>query len=74
MDSDLFLVIGLLIGAFSIPSIISAFSDSRAPRAAAAGLVLAGVLVLVAFMTKPGGYAPSQIPNVFAQVFARALN
>lgn len=74
LDSDLLLVIGLVIGAVTIPSIIAAISDSRAPRAAAVGLVLAGALVLVAIVTKPGGYTASQIPNVFAQVFARVLN
>jgi len=74
LDSDLLLVIGLVIGAVTIPSIIAAISDSRAPRAAAVGLVLAGALVLVAIVTKPGGYAAAQIPNVFAQVFARVLN
>ncbi|MDP3862938.1 MAG: hypothetical protein Q8Q63_15290 [Phaeovulum sp.] len=74
MDSDLLLVIGLMIAALSIPSIVAAFSDSRAPRAAAVGLVLGGALVLVAIVTKPGGYTASQIPNVFALVFARLLN
>ncbi|WP_372839719.1 hypothetical protein [Phaeovulum sp.] len=74
IDSDLFLVIGLIIAAVAIPSIISAFSDSRAPRAAAVGVVLGGVMVLAAIVTKPGGYSASQIPNVFAQVFARVLN
>lgn len=74
VDSDLLLVIGLLVGAFTIPSIIAAIADSRAPRAAAVGLVLAGALVLVAIVTKPGGYSAAQIPNVFALVFARVLN
>lgn len=74
MDSDLLLVTGLLIAAFSIPSIISAFADSRAPRAAAVLIVVGGALVLTAIMTKPGGYTAEQIPHVFALVFARVLN
>ena len=74
MDSDLLLVTGLLVGAITIPSIISAFSDSRPPRVAAVGLVVGGVMVVTAFMTKPGGYTAAQIPDVFAHVLARVLN
>jgi len=34
LDPDLFFVIGIVLIAFAIPAIISAFSESRAPRAA----------------------------------------
>ena len=35
MDTDLILVIGLALAVLSIPSVVSAFSDGRAPRASA---------------------------------------
>lgn len=74
MNSDLLLVIGLVIGALSIPSVISAFSDSRPPRAASIAIVISGGLVLAAFVTKPGGYSAGQIPDVFARVLAQLMH
>ena len=74
MDSDLFLVMGIVVAAFAVPAVISAFSDSRPPRAAAIAVLVGGGLILLAFLSKPGGYAPAQIPEVFARVVARLLN
>ena len=42
MDSDLALVIGLVLAALTIPSILSAVSDKRAPRASAITVLIAG--------------------------------
>lgn len=74
VDSDLFLVMGVIVAAFAVPAVISAFSDSRPPRAAAIAVLVGGGLILLAFVTKPGGYSPGQIPEVFARVLARVLN
>ncbi len=71
MDNDLMLVVGLVIAGFSIPSIISAISDSRAPRASAITVLIAGGLILIAINGNPGGYSLSSIPDVFIRVFAR---
>jgi hypothetical protein len=70
MQSDYFLVFGLIVAAFSIPAAFSAFSDSRPPRAAAIAIMIGGAMVLIAFLSKPSGYQPQQIPEVFARVFA----
>jgi hypothetical protein len=51
MTTDLALVLGIVIAAFSIPSILSAFSDRRAPRASAITILIAGALVLYAIQT-----------------------
>ena len=40
MDPDLMLVIGLVIGGFSIPSIMGALADGRVPRAAAIAVMV----------------------------------
>ncbi len=73
MDTDLALVIGLVIGAFSIPSIVSALSDGRAPRVAAFSIIAALGLVSWAVTQKPGGYTVDQVPDVFVRVVARYM-
>ena len=73
MDPDLLLVIGLILGVLSVPSIISAFSEDRAPRAASIILLIAGVLVVVALNSKGGGYTFAEIPQTFLNVVGRYL-
>lgn len=73
MDPDLALVLGIIIGGFSIPSILSAISDSRAPRASALTILIAGGLILYALQNSPGGYTLQQIPDIFVNVVARFL-
>ena len=71
MDPDLALILGLVVAGFSIPSMLSAFSDKRAPRASALTLLIAGFLIIFALSNKPGGYPISTIPDVFVAVMAR---
>jgi len=73
MDPDLIFVIGLVLGAFSIPSMLSAYSEGRAPRVSALVIVLAGGMIVWAFNTKPGGYDFANIPDTFMNVVARYL-
>lgn len=73
MDPDLALVLGIIIGGFSIPSILSAISDSRAPRASMITILIAGGLILYAVQTKPGGIALNQIPDLFVSVLGQYL-
>jgi len=67
---DMYLVLGLMIGAFSVPSILSAVSDGRSPRASAITILIAGGLILLAIQTQPGGYRLQEIPDVFVRVIA----
>lgn len=73
MDPDLALSLGLVVAAFSIPSILSAVSDRRSPRASALTILIGGGLVLYAMQTKPGGYTLAQVPDVFVAVVGRYL-
>ncbi len=73
MDNDLLLVIGLVLGGFSIPSIVSALSDGRAPRVATIVVVLSGIMVVYAISNKPGGYEINDIPQIFVDVVARYI-
>lgn len=68
------LVAGLIICALSIPSLLAAFSESRAPRAGAIMVLIGGVLLVVALTQKPSGYTFAEIPQVFVSVIARLIN
>ncbi len=59
---------------FSVPSILSAFSEGRAPRVAAFTIIASGALVVWAISQKPGGYALNEIPDVFVRVIARFIS
>ena len=74
MDADLALVIGLILGVFSVPSILSAFADGRAPRVAAFTMIASGSLIVWAISQKPGGYDIMNIPDVFVRVLARFIS
>ena len=73
MDSDLLLVFGIVLAGFSIPSIMSAVTDGRAPRASALTILMAGALVLYAVQSHPGGYTLQEIPDVFVRVIGRYI-
>lgn len=73
MDADLALVLGLVVAAFSIPSILSALSDGRSPRASMVTILIAGALILYAIATKPGGYTVADVPEAFFGVVARFM-
>ncbi|MQY42474.1 hypothetical protein GG681_07450 [Epibacterium sp. SM1969] len=64
MDPDLCLVVGLALGLLSVPALLSAISDSRAPRSGGLTLLAAAGLVAYAVMQKPGGYSLEEIPDV----------
>ncbi|WP_037228349.1 hypothetical protein [Roseobacter sp. GAI101] len=71
MDTDLALVLGIALAALSIPSLVSAFSDSRAPRASVLTILIAGGLIVYAVLSHPGGYALADIPDAVVHVIAR---
>lgn len=73
MDFDLALVIGLIVGVFSLPAIVSAVADQRRPRVAGIALIVSGGLVVWAVSQKPGGYAINEIPDVIVKVVARYI-
>lgn len=74
MDTDLYLVIGIVICALSIPSLLSAFVEGRAPRLGAI-IVFAGIVMIVVALTNHGrGYSFAEIPDVFFRVLGRYLN
>tara|TARA_R100001369_G_scaffold60736_1_gene87514 strand:+ start:404 stop:628 length:225 start_codon:yes stop_codon:yes gene_type:complete len=73
VDNDLVLVVGITLAVLSIPSILSAISDRRAPRASAITVLIAGGLILFAVQGKPGGYSLEQMPDVVMNLIARYM-
>jgi len=73
MDSDLFLILGLVLIVFAIPAAMSAYSDDRRPIAPAGTLLIAAGMIAYAHVTHPGGYAPSDVPDVFFSVIGRVI-
>ncbi len=73
MQSDIFLVIGLVLGALAFPSLLNAYSQSRFPRLALLMFLGASVSVIIAFNTRPGGYTFSDIPEAFIRVIALVI-
>ena len=74
MNTDLFLVIGLVLGVLALPSMFSAFSEGRPPRIAAMLVMISGTLVIYALTQKPGGYELRGIPLAFYRVAGQILN
>ncbi len=74
MGSDFFLVGGIVLAALAVPALLSAYSEGRAPRSAALLFIAAGICIVYAVMTTPGGYGVQDVPHAFARVFARFLN
>jgi hypothetical protein len=73
LDPDILLTAGLILALLSLPSILSALGDRRAPRASAMTVLLAGALILYAARTKPGGYQVDQIPQIVLGTIAQFL-
>lgn len=73
MDTDLFLVIGVVLGGLAIPSLLNAYSEGRPPRFAAMLAIAAGALIVLAVTSNPVGYKLEDIPDVFTRVIGRVL-
>ncbi len=74
MNSDLMLVVGLIVGILTIPALLNAWTEGRAPRAAAIMVMIAIGLIVGAVRLSPGGYALAEIPDVFFRVIGRLIN
>ncbi len=73
LDTDLIFVIGVVVATLTIPAIFSALADGRAPRSAAIMVLIAGGLIALAVMQRPGGYSIEDIPSAFMSVVDRYL-
>mgnify|MGYP001813842091 CR=1 FL=1 len=74
MEPDVMLVSGMGLIVLSLPAMLSAWADGRAPRVGALVFLGGGGLVLWALRAKEGGYRLSEIPDVFYGVVGQTLN
>jgi Na+/proline symporter len=74
MNSDIMLVVGIILAVMSLPALIGALSEGEAPRAGAIVAMIATGLITFAIMSKPSGYAIGDIPEVFLRVIGRLIN
>jgi formate-dependent nitrite reductase membrane component NrfD len=74
LDNDLILVIGIILGALAIPSLLASFAESRPPRTGAILVLISGVLIAVALTRQTTGYSFAELPDVFLRVIGRYTN
>ena len=74
MDYDLIFVVGLVIGAFTIPALVSAYADRRAPRLAALFVIISGGMIAYAAHMRAEPYELDQLDDVVLAVLARWVN
>ncbi|MCP5075402.1 MAG: hypothetical protein GY947_19185 [Rhodobacteraceae bacterium] len=74
MTNDIYLVVGIVVLVLTVPSMVSAFVNSRVPRFAAIMLLIGGGLVVLAVTQQPGGYSFTDVPQVFARVIGQLIN
>lgn len=67
-NPDLMLTVGIVLLVLSLPSLLSAWVESRAPRMGAIMVIAALGLIIGALLTNPGGYAFNKVPGVMIKV------
>jgi hypothetical protein len=73
MTNDFLLVLGLFFAAFSIPSLIGAYSSGRPPRAAALFVVVGAGRISWAVFQQPNTYSLVDLPELIVNVIARLV-
>jgi hypothetical protein len=74
IDTDLFVVVGLMVSALALPSALGSYAEGVFPKI---GLSLMGCGVLIAVfgaISSPDGYAFARIPHSFIEILARIVN
>jgi len=74
MDLDLIFVAGLLVGAFAIPSLVSAFADRRLPVQAVVMFIVAGVAIAYTIQEDAARYTVDNTDDVVVEVLGRYIN
>ncbi|MGL4237797.1 hypothetical protein [Tabrizicola sp.] len=74
MDTDLLLTLGIVLLVLSVPSLLSAWVEGRAPRIGAIMVIVAAGMVITAVTTKPGGYTFNEVPGAMVKVVGRLFN
>ena len=70
MNTDVILVVGIVVLALAFPAILGAFAHGRSLRGAAVAVVAGGGLILYANAKNPVGYSVQEMPSLFMRVIA----
>ena len=73
MTTDYLMTVGMVIGLFSIPAMLSAYADDRFPRGPMAAFILSATIIAIAWMMNPTAYSVAELPNVVVRVIADIL-
>jgi hypothetical protein len=73
MYYDLIFVLGCVVTAFSVPAIVSAFSDGRTPRYPALIILIGIIMIGYVVNERPSSYTIQTIPEVFVKVIGRYI-
>jgi hypothetical protein len=71
MDTDMLLTTGIVLLILSVPSLLSAWVDGRAPRIGAIMAIAALGMIVGALVENPGGYEFNQVPEVMFRTVLR---
>jgi hypothetical protein len=71
MDADLFLTLGIVLLVLTIPSLLSAWVEGRAPRIGAIMLLASFGMIAGAAASKPSGYTFNEVPDIMIAVLTR---
>jgi len=71
MDSDVYLVSGVILLALSAPSFLNAFTHGRRPRMAIILATFGVGLIVFAANQRIGGYTIHDVPPAFVRVFGQ---
>jgi hypothetical protein len=67
-------MVGMAMAFFAFASFLNAWTESRFPRSALSGLLLAGICLTAAQQMTPGGYRLADVPGAFVRVLGQLVN
>jgi hypothetical protein len=74
IDTDLFVVVGFLVMALSIPSAVVAFAEARFPVVAVVVIVMGAASIALGISGAQDGYSLARVPHSFVEILARIIN
>lgn len=74
IDTDLFVVMGLITALVAVPAIISAVVEQRVPYIGLASVTIGCALLGAGIVFSPDGYSLARLPHSFVEILARIFN
>lgn len=73
MDTDVALVVGMVLIGLAVPSALNGWTEGRIPKFGVVCAVLGVIGIVYALNYRPMGYSFAEVPDAFARVFAQVL-